>query len=212
MLKTCNIYLLIAIVILLLSSCEKEDNKLDFPGKLFRPAKFQSSVNTNEVTFSWVPIKGANYLLEISKDSLLFTNDVQAFTIEGASEFLVENLWSSTLYSARIKSVSIDPEIQDSEYKQLIFVTGTENIFSMIEPGDLGSDHVLLKWDAEKAVSHIVVVNASGNEITLPIATGEMSVGQKNIEGLSSDSSYTFKIYNFEMLRGTITVTTKSTN
>lgn len=193
-----------------LSSCGKEALLSGKPDQLFRPALFKAEVNVTQVTFTWVPIAGATYSLEISKDSLLFENDLQVFHLESTSSFTVSNLWSNTRYSARIKAVSIDPSIKDSEYKQITFVTGKENIFYPIDAGNIGSNHVLLKWEGTKEVTHIIVSTANSDDVVIPLSEIDITKGEKLVNNLKSGTTYIFKIYLEEMLRGSVTVTTSA--
>jgi len=121
MLKYCYI-LLLSVVMVSFVSCSDDDD-VRVPNQLFRPAVFEADVEVDRVTLSWIPIKGATYYLEVSKDELLFQVDLQKYEIEDASEFVLDNLESGETYSARIKSVSIDPQIQDSEFAVLTFVS-----------------------------------------------------------------------------------------
>jgi hypothetical protein len=203
------IYTIFFLIILGLFSCEEKDQITDAPKQLFRPALFQYDVvNGNEVYFSWIPIKGAkHYSLELARDSFHLTNEVLIFVVEDRL-FKVEDLWSNTQYFARIKSVSENTEISDSEYKEITFVTKTENIFYSINSEDVGQNNVLLKWNAIKNVSHIVVSNETTDIATIVLTQEEIAVGEKNISGLISGNKYIFKIFYGEMLRGTISVTT----
>jgi hypothetical protein len=118
----------IFMTILSLPSCDKEDEPMS-PDKLFRPAGFTSSTENDiaggsMVTLSWTPIKNAAYLLELSKDSLAFTDIVQSISLErGVKEYEFTALTGRTRYSARIKSISSDPAVKDSEFAVLSFVS-----------------------------------------------------------------------------------------
>ncbi len=103
-------------------SCEEEAIEDDVPDQLFRPVLFTAEVNVNEVTFTWMPIANASYVIEVSKDDL-FTNDLQTYTIDGTLEYTV-GLLTNTRYSARIKAVSKDETIKDSGYTKVTFLTG----------------------------------------------------------------------------------------
>ncbi len=186
-------------------SCDEEETPTEeIPDQLFRPVNFTAGINGNSISFTWVPIVNASYLLEISRDSFLFEQDLQVFPIDGAVDYTIENLWSDSRYSARIKSVSKKPEIKDSEFKQITFKTGIENIFYTIPSANIGANHILLTWDATKSVSHILLPNGT----TIQLTDSDKQAGQKDITGLTPKTSYTFKIYYGEMLRGTISATT----
>jgi hypothetical protein len=194
-------------------ACEEEEVLTkDFPSQLFRPVLFQNYVVANEVDFTWSPIKAASYLLEISKDSLLFTEDVQTFTITSAVAFKVVNLWSNARYSARIKSLSDDPDIKDSEFTELTFVTGTENVFLSYSFEDIGADFIRLKWNISKDVSRIVVLldNEFVKEVSL--SETEKEDGMAVVDGLTANTTYEFRIYLGEQRRGTLKIKTALVN
>ncbi|HBL77909.1 MAG: hypothetical protein A2W90_01620 [Bacteroidetes bacterium GWF2_42_66] len=120
-------FALVLCFLLSVVSCDDDTSDYGIADQLFRPINFQAEVDDeigNAVNFSWVPIKGTSYYsLEISRDSLQFKQDLQSFSIYDDDKFEIENLWSDSRYSARIKAISIDSKIKDSEYKQITFVT-----------------------------------------------------------------------------------------
>lgn len=197
---------------LLMFSCDDDDSTLnDVPNQLFRPILLSATINNgNEVTLSWIPIANASSLLEISRDSLLFQNETQTFLLDGVSQYTIKDLWSNSTYSARIKAVSKDSNIKDSEFDQMVFTTQTENIFYAVTDDQIGNDYVLLKWDNSKNVSHLVLSADGGTETTIALSESDISGGQKLVEGLNPDTEYVFKIYLGEMLRGTISVKTQA--
>ncbi len=208
MLNRLNTFIISILTIFSLFSCEKNEQKVDAPSQLFRPAMLTVSVNANIVSFSWIPIKGSTYSLDLAKDNLLFTTDVQNFKIDGRAEFIAENLWSLSTYSVRIKCVSSDPNIKDSEYKMATFTTLQENIFSTPTASDIATNHILVKWDATRTVSHLIVTGGTLTNFVVPLSAQDIQTGQKDITGLSPMTSYVIKIYNGEMLRGSITTKT----
>lgn len=190
-----------------LTSCSDDDDKL--PSRLFRPIAFTASISENKVGLSWVPISGATYLLEISRDSLLFETELVSYPLGKVAYLGIEDLWSNTRYSARIKSVSADLNVADSEYQEITFVTQTENIFYIVDDQNIGTDWVLLHWLESKNVSHMTISTEDTPEVTLDISEEEKTIGEKRIIGLKPNTEYTFRIYLNEMLRGTTSVVTK---
>lgn len=209
-LKFKKLFVLVLSFLLFIVSCEEDKFVENTPDQLFRPVSFSAAKDGNKISFSWVPIANSSYLLELSRDSLLFITDLQEFAIDESSSLEVENLWSNTLYSARIKAISKDPLIKDSEYKQIIFTTGTENIFYGVTVEDVGSNQVLLKWVIGKDVSHIVVSTAGVANVTVPLVDSDKLTGAKLIQNLNANTSYVFEIYLGGMLRGTLTIKTLS--
>jgi hypothetical protein len=203
---------------LFMFSCGEEETisevKVD---RLFRPVGFTASVSGVEVKFVWTPIKNATYLMEISKDSLLFENELLPIAIGeeaidgGSASYKIEDYcWSNTRYSARVKSVSVDPAVDDSGWQEVTFKTGTEQIFYSVAAENISTNSVLLKWISGKDVSHIVVSAAGVADRMVVLSADDKSAGEKLIEGLNPGTAYTFKIYLGTKLRGTITATTKS--
>jgi len=191
-------------------SCDKEEATEDNIDQLFRPVMFEAEINANVITFSWVPIANASYSLEISRDSLLFSNELQVFPLDGLEEYTVSDLWSNSRYSARIKAVSKVTGVQDSGYKIINFKTGTENIFYTVAENQIGADNILVKWNSAKNVSKIVCSSAGNADVTVTLSASDKSAGQLLFSGLKSGTAYTFKIYLGEMIRGTVSATTKS--
>ncbi|MDD4190625.1 MAG: hypothetical protein PHI28_04805 [Mangrovibacterium sp.] len=209
--KSCRFLLLLIPFFFLTISCEESDSsadKTEIPDQLFRPVAFTTNINGNIVSFSWVPISNASYSLEISRDSLLFVNDLQIFPIDGVSDYSIGDLWSNSRYSARIKAISKDGSVKDSEYKQTTFVTGIENIFYDISPENIFADHILLEWDNSKNVSTIVISADGSADTTVELSGSDIEQGKKIIENLKNKTNYTFKIFLGEMLRGTVSTKT----
>jgi len=196
--------------IILLFSCDDNETEEYQLSRLFSPISFSASVELNVVSLSWVPINEAIYVLEISKDSLLFEHDLQTIPLDKNVEYLLENLWSSTRYSARIKAVSNDPSIADSKFTAITFKTGIENIFYAASPGDTSVDKITLRWDNTKLVTSIVVSKAGIDDFAIHLSENDIAEGKKVIAELTENSVYTFRIYLGEMLRGTMTVSTLS--
>lgn len=197
--------------VVLLISCENEDDieTATTFSRLFMPPQFSSSVNGTNVTFSWTGVGDGVYSLELSRDSLLFTTDLEVYEIEGATEYTLE-LWGYTDYSARVKAVSKNPDVKDSKYMETFFTVGGEDIFYSTPQEEIGENSVLLKWIQGKTVSQIIGSSPESNdEITINLSAEDIAAGQKLIEGLTNLSQgvpYTFKIFNGEQQRGTITI------
>lgn len=193
------------------TSCKIDDEEIvvETPDQLFSPVLFRAEVNINSVYFSWTPILNSTYLIEISRDNMLFENDLKSFTVTDKSEFHIENLWSNSLYSARIKAISKDTTIKDSKFQKLTFITKTENIFYNVPADSISTNSVVLQWDQQKQVSHIIVSLGDVDQFNYVLESDEIAAGKKKITNLSELSEYKFKIYFGEMLRGTIAVKTK---
>lgn len=205
-----RIFYFLIVIIPVIISCEREETEKDkILSRLFRPASFTATVTDNVIHFSWTPIGNATYLLEVSKDSLLFTNELQSIVVERNS-YTLSDLWSQTRYSARVKAVSKNPEMGDSGYtKEVTVKTGTENIFYVVTDENISSNSVLLTWNKEKNVSHIVISASGISDSKINLSDSNITDGEILLTNLNSGVSYTFRIYLGEMLRGTTTVKTK---
>ncbi|MEI7504943.1 MAG: fibronectin type III domain-containing protein, partial [Paludibacter sp.] len=173
-----NITSSIAILLLIsqvLLSCKDEVVVNNTADQLFSPALFSAAIITNVASLSWTPIANSTYyVLEISKDSLLFTNELVADTIVDKYYYSIQDLWSNTRYSARIMAVSKDPKIKDSKFLAITFKTKTENIFYEVPAADIATNQVQLKWNALKQVSKIVYyVERSTNKTTIDLTSEE---------------------------------------
>lgn len=201
---------LIFLIFSLTSCLEKPADPQSETDQLFRPVLFTASANGATVTFNWVPIKGATYLLEVSSDTLLFTNELQAIPLGEVTGYTLGDLWSNRFYSARVTAVSKDKSIKDSGYQTVTFVTGTENIFYGIDPAKLTESSVVLNWAADKKVTEIRVFSGENPEQTVIPGTSEKETGSVVIKGLKPATSYSFRIYNGEKLRGTVQAVTRA--
>lgn len=204
------IYAVLLCIPLFMVSCEEEKETGNTFSRLFMPPELTASVNGSSVTFTWTAVGDGLYSVEISHDSLLFTTNLQVFEVESENTYEVEDLYSQSIYSVRVKAISKNPEVGDSWYQEKTFTTGTENIFYSVASGDIGINSVLLKWNNKKQVSRIVVSTAGANDVSVTLSGAEISAGEKLIENLNPGTTYTFMIYlGQDMLRGTITVKTK---
>jgi len=125
------IWVLTLVLPLLLFSCEEAPlpTGAETTDQLFRPVNFQANVIGTEVSFSWSDISDASFILEISKDSLTFSNELQVISLDEYYYTTTEdnNMLGNTRYSARVKAVStLDSAIKDSEYQEITFKTGSE--------------------------------------------------------------------------------------
>ncbi|SEO05687.1 hypothetical protein SAMN05216436_13026 [bacterium A37T11] len=202
-------YILISFIIsFFCTSCEKsEPDSVNMPAKLFRPVQFSAEVNGTEVLLTWVPIKGASYTITIAREGM--ADKPQAFSFDSRKSFLLENLYSETTYEVTIKAISKIEGIADSEEQQLNFHTGTENIFFEISDANISSNSVIIQWDATKQVSAILVKADGVADRTIDLSPTQITTGEALITGLQNGMTYTFQIYLMDMLRGTISASTR---
>jgi hypothetical protein len=85
------------------------------------------------------------------------------------------------------------------------------NILLIPEAEDIGETNITLKWNtAAFDVTHIIVSSSISGEadFKVDLTEDDISTHQKLIEGLRSNVSYTFRIYNNDYPRGEIDVKT----
>ena len=192
-----------------LISCEDQEEVVKDYSRLFRPPKIEASVTNTSVSISWTAVGEGIYKMELSRDSLLFINDLQEFDIEGKSSYTLSDLYGQTLYSARIKAVSSNPNVQDSEYQSVVFTTGVENISYTIAEENINANSVLLKWEKGTAVTHIIASTKGRDDIVVNLMESDIQAGQKLIEGLldlQNGCPYQFTLYLNERIRGIVKI------
>jgi hypothetical protein len=196
-----------------LQSCSKKD---DLANTLERPQLIMYSPVSDtigiSVTFVWNRIQNANYKLETSNDSLLFTNGTKTFDLGDTTKWTVKGLRSNERFSARLKAVSKDGNIKDSEFSASTLRT-IENIFTsqtngVVAAANITASTVKLTWAAGKNVTSILQTTGGVNSTILLDAT-DISAKTKTISGLTSATNYVFKIQYNDMIRGTVTAITK---
>ena len=205
-----NIFLS-GVIIFSVYSCEPDpafDEPTETLSKMFTPVDVkEESVIGNKVTYSWFPINGAKYQIDISRD-VNFTPVDFHHEISGVYIFTFEGLLSLTDYYGRIKSVSIDNSLKDSEYKIFTFRTGQENIFFAPRPADIGVGNILMRWDYLQTVTHLKVSHTIGDvtieDVVIDISN-VVTAGEYNVTGLNSNTEYLFEIFSGEIRRGVLT-------
>ena len=209
---------MIAFTALLLISCETEEPVVNQQlSRLFRPGSFSRLVEGTTVTLSWQPIKNATYYIEYGKAEAGVPfeeiEELAAITLGRVSAHKIENLWGSTRYAIRIKAVSTIEGVNDSEYVNSNFTTGAENIFYPLAFEYNGTDFtILVKWEAEKDVSHITINNLQLGEKIISLSAEDITIGEKRIAStteyrLRSGQQYTIAIYLNTRKRGENSIT-----
>jgi hypothetical protein len=119
------IYVLAFLLPLCMASCEEEQATEEVTlSRMFRPVTLTTEISNGiEVKLSWTKIADANYSFELSQDSLLFTTNLQSFTVNDNNSIDLV-LLSATRYSARVKSISISGVSADSGWQEITFKTG----------------------------------------------------------------------------------------
>lgn len=213
--KIFRIAILLITIGLTVTSCRKmnEWEVDDSYNRLFRPSEVLASVDgvTAKLTFKGKP--GVNsYIVELSKDSLKFTQIIKTYTTQAVKEgngysFVIPDLLDpTTQYSARIKGADTTGGKQDSEWAAVAFKTKTEQIMYPADVADLTTTTAKLKWKIPNQVTHIMI---GANKYD--ISAQEAGLGEKVIAGLTPATAYTAVLYFNTSIRGTTGFTTIST-
>lgn len=178
-----------------------------------------------EITFKTVP-NADHYTIELSTDSLY--DDIAEGATAGSKVFnttfenissasvimTVKGLNGETKYYLRVKAVS-DGTIPSSKWVYYktgsgrgYFITKAEQIFYPLEASDIEDGVLHVNWQAEAQVTHLKVL-ANGEEVnTITLNASDIAAGKYDIIGLAPTTTYTIEIYNGEVRRGSLNVTT----
>ncbi len=162
--------------------------------RVLTPTKLEVVIRTlTTVDLSWRVRNDADrYVVEYSEDSLQFTNIIRTVEVLPTELPVLEVFEGSTRYSARVKGLSASGK-SDSNWGMITFVTGDENIFLEIQPGDVSFTEATLRWPAGSEVTHITL-NPGNIEHT--ITTDEKAAGVALVTGLNTNTLYTARLYN----------------
>ncbi len=175
------------------------------------------------VTFKTVP-QAQGYTIELSNDTLYddiaegASSSSKIYKIKenitGAScEATLLGLNGETNYYLRIKSVSdLKPNSKWVYYKtgsgRGYFKTKAEQIFYPVTSSDIEDGRLHLSWKAGSDVTKIAV-SANDEEVQcITLTADQRANGECDILGLAPTTTFTIEIYNDDVRRGTLTVTT----
>ncbi len=208
--KFSRLFFIGGVILFSILSCNKV-NQWDIDNshnRLFSPVNLTASVSGVTVTLKWNNMPATNkYIVELSQDSLLFTNMVARYEgsatkeTDGYSFVLPIALSQLTQYSARIKSIDTTGSVDSSKWTTVAFKTQTEQL--MLPSTNLEATGVTLNWTAPNQVTHFMIGNAR-----FDITPAESAAGSKTITGLLPKTAYSVTLYNGTNIRGTQSFTT----
>lgn len=181
-----------------------------------KESSFSVSASAVSAEIKWESTKDTEYyIIEASTDSLY---DAVQMGAEGSlvygedgsitqSPYTITGLMGETTYYLRIKSVSKEKEsnwVYLPEYK---FTTDKEQILNEPSETEITDESVSLTWEAGLEVTHITYTQ-DGTLVTYELTDEEKAVGKVTLMGLNPNTEYTITIYNGEVARGEIEVTT----
>lgn len=207
--KIKNIGVIISIFSLIFIGCKDNIDpiieQLDF-SRVFTPVNLSVKVrNMTTAEISWDVKADANsYVLEFSKDSLVFGSIVQTVTVSPEQVPYSILLDGQTQYSVRVKGVSTSG-LSDSKWAGVAFKTDAENIFSTLAGEDIKATSVTLSWPAGSDVTNFVI---TPGDINRPITDEEKAAGMATITGLTGETAYKVFLYRGASQRGVVEFTT----
>jgi hypothetical protein len=137
-----------------------------------------------------------------------FETDLRTVEPGQVTYYRFADLWHNTVYSTRIKAISSNPALADSEYQTLVF-TPKFDFFQTIADSDITATSVSVKWTPGKQLERIVAYASGTGNTNFTVTPAEQSAGQKTLSGLTSGKNYTLTGFFGEFPRGTIQFTTK---
>ena len=155
------------------------------------------------------------YIIEVSTDSLyddipMGAENSIVYGKDGSiiqSPYTITGLLGETTYYLRIKSMSKDKQSNWVYLPDYKFTTDKEQILNEPSETEITDEAVSLTWEAGLEVTHITYTQG-GTLVTYELSDEEKAAGKVTLMGLLAMTDYTFYIYNGEILRGEIEVTT----
>ena len=180
-------------------------------------AETSATVTFSAFTSADVP-EPEYYVFEVSKDSLYDGVENAKIITYGedksltSSPVVLNGLDGDSKYFMRVKAMSTKAnESKWVYYKDgSSFKTKAEQIFNAVNASDLFEDHVNLSWTPGAEVTHITYANASDAENiqTIKLTDEEKAAGKYTLSGLQPTSTYIITIYNNDVKRGQLEITT----
>ncbi len=195
-----NILLVLGLFSLTFVSCEDKIDpiveELQFE-RVFTPLNLTARIrNMITVELSWsIKEDASSYVVEVSEDSLEFTNIIKTVTVAPDELPVSILLEGETRYSARVKGTS-DTGLDESKWATVVFKTDPENIFNALGGDKIGKTEVTLSWPAGSEVTHFIISANGTNAVRRDITETEAAAGEATITGLTFDTRYTVIMYN----------------
>ncbi len=207
--KIKNIGFIIGVFSLIFVGCKDNIDpiveQLSF-SRVFTPLNLTAKIrNMTTAELTWDTRADADsYVIEISQDSLAFTNMVKTIDVTPDQIPYSVQLDGQTLYSARVKGVSAGG-LADSKWAEVVFKTDAENIFSTLSGENIKATSVTLNWPAGSDVTNFII---TPGDINRPVTDQEKADGTATITGLTGETEYTVLLMRGTAQRGSVTFTT----
>ena len=162
--------------------------------------------------FVWTTLPNATYIVQISYDNFVSNIDTLVMNKDTAT-VSVTGLNSNTTLYARIKGVSKEGSVKYADFKTSnIFLL--ENVFSnqtanIVNTGDITATTIKLSWLASRHVTSIIKTCGVVSDTT-QLSTADLTAKTKTFTALLANTNYSFKIMKNNIVRGTVTASTKA--
>jgi hypothetical protein len=213
--------LLLFTAIVLITSCKKEEEKLD-PPRLFKASDIAITAGQTSAAIKWaIPLFSAGKPLSYTVDfstTADFATIAYTKVVDTAGIVVTEdNIAIRTPYFARIKANAYENQPESKYVVSSSFsLTGIQLFLSVREP-EIRETSVSLRFRTETGLSSIRLTPATGTPITVALSTadltagglvGGVSTGIKAITGLTGGVTYTAELFNGTRSRGILTFAT----
>lgn len=217
--KYCRSFLAGLALSIFLLSCEKKEYDPNFElSRQFTSSGFRITEGETSVKVEWAPSlftegKPVSYTIEVSKTADFQGTPVYTKKVE-ATEVTITNsdLQVRQPYYARVKTNALNSTAESNWVVSPSFIIKGEQIFvAPVPESDIIDRAVILRWTTTPGVTKIVLTPQAATSFEIPITAGDNTAGQKLVENLAPNTTYTAEIFVGTLSKGFLTFKTKAT-
>ena len=216
-----KILMLMFAAIMLITSCKKDEEKLD-PPRLFKASdiKIEAGQTTAKITWA-VPLfasgKRLTYTVDFSTDVNFATVAYSKVVDTAGITVTEENIAVRTPYYARIKANAFEDQPESKSIISSAFTISGIQLFLTVRDPELRENSVSLRFMSEAGLSSIRLTPATGTPINTALTAGDLTAGGlingaptglKTITGLTGGVTYTADLFSGTKSKGILTFTT----
>jgi hypothetical protein len=209
---------LTAFIMLFVMACKKDFNPdINLP-RQFKPGDITINAGETQARLQWSPSlfttgTGSTYTVEVSQDSLFQGPIVFTRVVDSAFAVVTDSVLNvNEFYFARVKANANGSTAESGWVTSGRFRITGEQIFLPINDAQLKDTTVVLRWRSTSGLTSIRLTPAGGTATTVNLSAADVSANEKLISGLTPLTQYTAEIFRNNLLKGTITFTTKEKN
>jgi hypothetical protein len=208
--------ILLAAVIVVVSSCKEDEPDELRLSRLFKPTGFDIETGETSAAINWNPslftLPGeVEYLVELSKDPDNFANaELSKTSAEPGITVTDSEIAIKTDYYARVKALGVNGA-NDSNWLVSDAFQITGQIFILpVREYDVTSDAVKIRWEVEDVLTKVVLTPQGGAAAEFAITADEANAGEKTISGLTANTTYKAELFKAQISKGDVTFVTKN--